>query len=74
MRTKKNNLKKIIKILRAAIFSKCLDCICCQPNEILLCQITSCPLFHFRPKEMKGLYSLIEKLKKNNPDLYIERG
>lgn len=71
MRTKKNNLKKIIKILRSAIFSKCLDCTCCQPNEILLCNISGCPLFHFRPKELTGLYSLTEKLKQKNPGLFV---
>jgi len=68
MKTKKNNLKRQIKILRAAIFSKCLDCTCCQPKEILLCEIPGCPLF--RPKELAGLYSLTEKLKQKNPDLY----
>lgn len=73
MRTKKNNLKKIIKILQAAIFSKCLDCTCCQSKEILLCEITGCPLYQFRPKELKGLHLLIEKLKKDNPGLYVKR-
>ncbi len=71
MRIKKNNLKKIIKILQAAIFSKCLDCTCCQPKEIILCEIPGCPLFLFRPKELTGLYSLTEKLKQKNPGLFV---
>ncbi len=66
MKTKKNNLKKIIKILQAAIFSKCLECSNYQIKEVLFCNILGCPLWDLRPKQATGLYILIEKLKQKN--------
>lgn len=31
-----------------AIRAKCLDCSCGSPNEVKLCPVMACPLFHFR--------------------------
>lgn len=31
-----------------AIRAKCLDCSCGSPNEVKLCPVTACPLFHYR--------------------------
>lgn len=31
-----------------AIRKKCLDCVCFQPNEVLLCPSEECPLHPFR--------------------------
>lgn len=73
MRTNKLALKNQIKDYKKAIAMKCLDCVNCQPTEILRCQITGCPLWNFRPKNMKGLYTLIKVLKKNNPSFYEAR-
>lgn len=70
MKTKKIALKRKIKNLRTTIFMKCLDCTCCQPKEILLCEIQGCPLWEFRPKETNGLYTLINQLKQKNLGLY----
>lgn len=70
MKIKKITLKKEIKNLRQSIFMKCLDCTCCQPKEILLCEKNGCPLWKKRPTKTKGLYTLIKKLKQKNPDLY----
>ena len=66
---KKNDLKKEIKLLQSATWMKCLDCINCQPKEIILCEIRGCPLWEFRPKEKKGLYTLIKRLKQKNRGL-----
>ncbi|MFA6016799.1 MAG: hypothetical protein WC744_01795 [Patescibacteria group bacterium] len=71
MKTKKLVLKQQIKNLRQSIFMKCLDCTCCQPKEILLCEKNGCPLWNYRPKEGKGLHMLIDQLKQKNPDLYV---
>ena len=35
--------------LRAAVRSKCLDCMCWQPGEVKLCTCVACPLFPYRP-------------------------
>ena len=35
--------------LRAAVKSKCLDCMCWQPTEVKLCTCVACPLFPYRP-------------------------
>jgi len=70
MKTKKLILKKEIKYRDEAIFMKCLDCCCCQIKEILLCEIPGCPLWKLRPKEGKGLYTLIKQLKQKNLGLY----
>jgi len=35
--------------LRAAINSKCLDCMCWQATEIKKCNIVTCPLHPYRP-------------------------
>lgn len=70
MKIKKTDLKKKINILQEAIYSKCLDCTCCQPKEILLCEIQGCPLWEFRPIEKKGLQILIKRLKEKNPKFY----
>lgn len=70
MKTNKAGLKKEVKKLREAIAMKCLDCVCCQPNEILRCEINDCPVWELRPKEKRGLYILVKELKKKNPDFY----
>ncbi len=73
MKTRKIALKKAIKNLRRSIFMKCLDCTCCQPKEIFLCEVPGCPLWNLRPKEGKGLLTLIDRLKQKNPDLYVAK-
>ena len=70
MKTKKLELKNQIKKLKNAIAMKCLDCVCCQPKEILKCQISGCPLWKERPKKLEGLYTLIKELKKKNIGFY----
>ena len=35
--------------LRAAIDSKCLDCMCWQQAEVKKCTVVTCPLFLYRP-------------------------
>ena len=35
--------------LRMAINSKCLDCVCWQPEEIEKCPCINCPLWEIRP-------------------------
>ena len=70
MKTNKISLKKQIKYLRDLISMKCLDCTCCQPKEIFLCEIKGCPLWEKRPIEATGLYTLIKRLKQNNIGLY----
>jgi len=35
--------------LRAAINSKCLDCMCWQATEVKKCSIIACPLHPYRP-------------------------
>lgn len=70
MRTSKLNLKKEIKELKRVIFRKCLDCVCCQPSEILKCQIITCPLWKWRPNRLRGLYSLAKDLKRRTHDFY----
>jgi hypothetical protein len=70
MQTKKLQLKKEIKELRKIIAMKCLDCVNCQAKEVLNCQITGCPLWEKRPKELRGLYTLIKELKQKNLGFY----
>lgn len=70
MRTKKTVLKRDISVLRKAIFSKCLDCVCCQPTLVIGCEISTCPLWQLRPKKLKGLYSLAKELRKSNIGFY----
>lgn len=70
MKSKKIDLKKEIKHLKQTIALKCLDCVSCQPKEILKCQISGCPLWGEKPKELKGVYSFIKVLKKKNPGFY----
>lgn len=70
MKTNKLNLKKEIKDLKKAIFKKCLDCVCCQPKEILRCEITGCSLWEKRPRELRGLYILAKQLRKQNLGFY----
>lgn len=71
MKTKQIFLKRKIKNLQEATFMKCLDCCCCQPKEIFLCEIRGCPLWDLRPEKLEGAYTLIRKLKQKNPDLYV---
>lgn len=71
MKIKKTILKKQLKNLQDLISMKCLDCTCCNPKEIFLCEIDGCPLFKERPTEAKGLYTLIKRLKQKNPTLFI---
>ena len=35
--------------LRLAINAKCYDCTCGQRNEVKLCVMNDCPLWHLRP-------------------------
>jgi len=35
--------------IRAAINSKCLDCMCWEAAEIKRCTVVTCPLFKYRP-------------------------
>ena len=35
--------------MRAAINSKCLDCICWQQAEVKRCTVVTCPLYTYRP-------------------------
>ncbi len=35
--------------LRAAVDSKCLDCVCWQQAEVKKCPCTTCPLWPYRP-------------------------
>jgi len=37
------------KSLRAAVDSKCLDCMCWQRSEIAKCPHIACPLYQYRP-------------------------
>ena len=37
------------KSIRAAINSKCLDCMCWQQAEVKKCDIDTCPLHPYRP-------------------------
>lgn len=70
MKTSKVDLKKKIKHFNKIIASKCLDCVCYQPKEVLRCEIASCPLWTSRPKELRGLYILVKDLKRKNNDIY----
>lgn len=70
MKTKKLELKNQIKELKKIMAMKCLDCVCCQPKEIINCQIAGCPLWENRPKKLLGLYTLIKELKKKNLGFY----
>lgn len=36
------------KSLRAAVDSKCLDCVCWQSSEIAKCPVLTCPLYPYR--------------------------
>jgi len=70
MKTKKIELKNTIKGYQKAIAMNCLDCVCCQPKEVIICQLSDCPLYPKRPKELKGLYILAKQLRKQNPGFY----
>lgn len=70
MKTDKISLKKEVRRLKEVIAMKCLDCVCCQPKEVIRCEIPDCPLWKERPKKLEGLYILVKKLKKKNPDFY----
>lgn len=37
------------KSMRAAVNSKCLDCMCWQQAEVKNCDIVTCPLHLYRP-------------------------
>ena len=39
--------------MRFAINAKCWDCCCFQRVEVTRCEITSCPLWNFRPWQRK---------------------
>jgi hypothetical protein len=66
MKTRKIDLKNQIKELRKVIAMNCLDCVCCQPKEVLACEMNNCPAWQERPKEARGLYILVKELKKKN--------
>jgi hypothetical protein len=61
---KKIALKKQVAYLKEIINAKCLECSCYQPDEVVLCEITTCPLNKIRPTDKKGLYSLSRQLKR----------
>ncbi len=63
MKTNKLSLKKELKYLQTLISMKCLECCCFQFKEVLNCNITDCPLWEVRPKEGKGVYTLIKRMK-----------
>lgn len=66
MRTKKIELKNQINNYKKVIAEKCLECVCCQPREILICDIFGCPLWQYRPKIINGLYILANGLREKN--------
>lgn len=68
MKTSKNSLKKTIGIYQDLVSLKCLDCVCCQPKEILKCNVSTCPLWNNRPKKLEGVYKLANRLKKKNSE------
>jgi predicted nucleic acid binding AN1-type Zn finger protein len=70
MKTKKIELKNIIKDYKKAIAMNCLDCVCCQPKEVIICGISNCSLYEKRPKELKGMYRLAKELRKKNLGFY----
>ncbi len=39
--------------MRAAVNSKCLDCMCWQQAEVKRCNIVTCPLHAYRPYQPK---------------------
>lgn len=47
------------KSLRAAVDSKCLDCMCWQAAEVRKCTIVTCPLHPYRPYSEKNQQSHI---------------
>ncbi|OGK23157.1 hypothetical protein A2954_00510 [Candidatus Roizmanbacteria bacterium RIFCSPLOWO2_01_FULL_37_12] len=70
MKTTKNNLKKEIKKFKEIVAMKCLVCTKYQIKEIILCEIKGCPLWEYRPRQARGLYTLIKRLKQKNLGLY----
>lgn len=38
---------------KTAIDTKCLDCVCWQPNEVSNCEACTCPLWKYRPYQAK---------------------
>ncbi|MGR3292518.1 MAG: hypothetical protein ACUZ9M_00715 [Candidatus Scalindua sp.] len=48
------------KSMRAAVNSKCLDCVCWQQAEVKRCNIVTCPLYEYRPYQ--------SALNQSNPD------
>ena len=64
MKTHKKELREYIKKLETTISAKCLDCVCYQPREVLLCEIHNCPLFSVKPVTLAGLYTLAKNIKK----------
>lgn len=72
MKINKSGLKNIIKLQQLAITQKCLDCVCFQPKEIPRCEISNCPLWKFKPKQLHGVYTLKKRMKKE--ELEIPRG
>jgi len=65
MKTNKKQLKQSLRDLKEKIASKCLDCACYQPREVVRCEIRDCPLFSNRPSSLVGLYALAKKVKKS---------
>jgi hypothetical protein len=61
MRTKKRDLKNIIKELRQKINEKCMDCMCYQIKEIKLCTVIGCSLHSLRPVSHVGLLTIKRK-------------
>lgn len=63
MKIKKSDLRKEINNLQQAIYKNCIDCSGFQPKEAVLCDLKQCPLWAYRPKKLKGLYSLAKRYK-----------
>lgn len=66
MKKTKYDLKKEIKCLRETVTLKCLECCNYQIQEVTECNVPGCPLWEERPKEAKGLYTLIKQLRQKN--------
>lgn len=69
MKTTKLLLKQEIRNNRKKDCMKCLECSRFQIKEILLCEVPGCPLWEERPKEAKGLHTLVKQLRQKNNDV-----
>jgi hypothetical protein len=60
------------KSLRAAVNGMCLDCTCCQKEEVKHCPATQCSLWEYRPYQVKSQEegNMTDKL----PNIYDAEG